>query len=751
MPTSSPLVGGKAKNLAILRSIPGISVPQFTVMPAALSIPECELIVASFLRDHPDTKEVAVRSSALGEDSKDASFAGMYATKLCVPACIDTIVAAVEEVRKGGADKAKVVAHYATKRGLGSSTSGIAVIVQEMVDAELSGVILSHSLDARDGYYLISTADGLGEAVASGSVNGQLIRVARGLRSNHLRERWIRELVVAMKRLERHFGSESLDVEFAFNKDMLYVLQCRPIATSTLTSVNKEDEGRLVDQLKSANSSIKTLFAGDVLGDMIDINPLELLGGNPSRLDISIFRYLFADTIVERVRRGMGYDPLDVGLIREVGGKPYVSLRASAFSFRPSGISTPAYEKMFAAYRDMLSANPGLQSRVEFAVFVMRYGEKLERVMDKALMPEHEKVVVREAFKRLDTTLASASDICKTSFAEYAPKYAEQTHCLSTGSLRRLLEHVASGTEMFVRVARLAFYWKNRFEEIYPGEDLNELLAGHIQSASSRLQTDMFLCREGHLAQAELVERYGHLRPGQFSVFGESYADDPSHYLFSRLQSACDQRIEKRSHPYENTSEFRNVVVFMQAREEAKFLFSQSLGAFVANLKSTLDARGVSYAEASRCRWPELEAILDNGTRPASEDDNSLPAVLPGVIIPGITDMRVIASGTSAPSYITRAVVKARVCVLENPSAHANVEGSIVLIPSADPGYDFLFHSGVVGIITKTGGPASHMCIRAVELQLPSCIGCGEQMYNRLSTAHSAVLDCQTGQVVVHE
>ncbi|MBA4319468.1 MAG: hypothetical protein C0412_13790, partial [Flavobacterium sp.] len=76
---------------------------------------------------------------------------------------------------------------------------------------------------------------------------------------------------------------------------------------------------------------------------------------------------------------------------------------------------------------------------------------------------------------------------------------------------------------------------------------------------------------------------------------------------------------------------------------------------------------------------------------------------------------------------------------------------TLVLLPNADPGYDFLFHSGAVGIITKVGGPASHMCIRAIELQMPACIGCGESVYQKLTTAHSSILDCSARQIIIFD
>ena len=175
--------------------------------------------------------------------------------------------------------------------------------------------------------------------------------------------------------LGNSFLGPSLDVEFAYADGNLYILQCRPITTSPVVLIRTEDEPRLMRQIKSLEAEVSRSFAGDALGDMIDINPLELLGSNPTKLDISIFKHMFADTIVEHVRREMGYDPLDVGLLRVVGEKPYVSLRASAFSFRPKGISTRTYEKIFQVYRRMLMTNSSLQSRVEFDVYAMSCGE----------------------------------------------------------------------------------------------------------------------------------------------------------------------------------------------------------------------------------------------------------------------------------------------------------------------------------------------------------------------------------------
>jgi phosphohistidine swiveling domain-containing protein len=95
----------------------------------------------------------------------------------------------------------------------------------------------------------------------------------------------------------------------------------------------------------------------------------------------------------------------------------------------------------------------------------------------------------------------------------------------------------------------------------------------------------------------------------------------------------------------------------------------------------------------------------------------------------------------SSPNFITSKKIQARI-VTETDFAEKTLCGKIAVVPSADPGYDFLFTKGIAGLITKYGGINSHMAIRCAELGLPAVIGCGERNYHTWSNADLLVLDC---------
>ena len=79
----------------------------------------------------------------------------------------------------------------------------------------------------------------------------------------------------------------------------------------------------------------------------------------------------------------------------------------------------------------------------------------------------------------------------------------------------------------------------------------------------------------------------------------------------------------------------------------------------------------------------------------------------------------------------------------------ADFKGKLVLIESADPGYDWLFSYSIAGLITAWGGANSHMAIRAGELNLPAVIGCGERLFKLWSNSQKLHVNCSNKTVII--
>ncbi len=124
-----------------------------------------EEILAAYDRIGEDAS-VAVRSSATAEDLPDASFAGQQETFLNV-----TRDDLLEKVRECWASLfTQRAIYYRQEQGFDHSAVDIAVVVQEMVDAEKSGVMFTSHPSTGAPTVTIEAAWGLGEAVVSGAV-----------------------------------------------------------------------------------------------------------------------------------------------------------------------------------------------------------------------------------------------------------------------------------------------------------------------------------------------------------------------------------------------------------------------------------------------------------------------------------------------------------------------------------------------------------------------------------------------------
>jgi pyruvate,water dikinase len=134
-------------------------------------------LTASYAKLGPDAG-VAVRSSGTAEDLEDASFAGMHDTYLDVRG-EDALVDAVRRCWASMWTERAVA--YRRDRGFDHRQASIAVVVQTMVSAEVSGVMFTgNPVNTATDEFMINASYGLGEAVVSGIVTPDQFVLAAG-------------------------------------------------------------------------------------------------------------------------------------------------------------------------------------------------------------------------------------------------------------------------------------------------------------------------------------------------------------------------------------------------------------------------------------------------------------------------------------------------------------------------------------------------------------------------------------------
>ncbi|SNZ15176.1 phosphoenolpyruvate synthase [Natronoarchaeum philippinense] len=225
---------------------------------------------------------VAVRSSATAEDLPDASFAGQQETFLNV-----TGEALVDRVRQCWASLfTERAIYYRQEQGFSHTDVDMAVVVQEMVAADKSGVMFTSHPSTGAAQSVIEAAWGLGEAVVSGVVTPDNYVVDRDGRAvldatvaektvMHVRDPETGETVETAvpddRRTERVLSADELDrlvaigervealydgpqdVEWAIEGDEIYLLQSRPI--TTIESDDADAAGATADGGASAQAS----------------------------------------------------------------------------------------------------------------------------------------------------------------------------------------------------------------------------------------------------------------------------------------------------------------------------------------------------------------------------------------------------------------------------------------------------------------------------------------------------------------
>ena len=326
---------------------PGVALSGPVVEAVASEDGDAIARVAAAIRDL--RAPLAVRSSAVDEDGKDASFAGQHLTLLNVPSAAEVPSALRDIWWSANSDSAIT---YRQRVGLFTRPS-VGVVIQTLLDPDVAGVMFTENPVTGADERVIEASWGLGEAVVAGLVipdtyrvdrSGQVLERTPGLKRTAIRclpdggtveEAVAPELTEKLSldddqleqmnrlalRCEEVYG-RGRDIEWAFADGTLYLLQCRAVTTSSSTSAKVPDP-----------------VVESVAGDPLEIMPAVPLFAGLDRAEAEQVAHLFkvrrfaaGETVIREGSGGAAFFLIDSGEATvSIGGVERASLGAGDY------------------------------------------------------------------------------------------------------------------------------------------------------------------------------------------------------------------------------------------------------------------------------------------------------------------------------------------------------------------------------------------------------------------------------------
>ena len=742
--------------------------------------------VLNKVRGKFSNSKLVVRSSAKGEDSFNYSNAGGYDSVLNV-STDDEFFSAVN----------RVIGSYGQL-----AEPDEQILVQPMVEnVTISGVVFTRTLaDGAPWYSINYDVNGNTEAITSGeSKDHQTLIIRRGklpgaVKSQHPA---LSSLLKCVQEIEHLLLFDELDIEFAIdNHGIVFILQVRPIAVQRC-----EDRLNDSDYQKALNSAHKKWIqksvaaphlpgnAPQIYGNMPDWNPAEIIGTAPGALSKSLYKFLIMDDIWAIQRSEYGYrDVRPSPLLHTFLGQPYVDVRASFASFIPANLQEDLAGKLLEFYVQRLVNNQELHDKIEFEVVPTCLTTNFKKW---ANILENEGGFVSEEIKALYAGLQritnvaferTANDI--QSLSILSDRFNAVKSLAGLSDFEKLNIILADcrrfGTLPFAHLARSGFVAVTLLKDAVASKTISregfEGFMSTIRTVSHEITEDAYRVKEGQNSWELFVEKYGHLRPGTYEITSKKYADAPEHFLQPIVENSrkTHEHDTKQQWDSEKSKFFEAlsnlglpsdeiaVETFLRSaiegRELSKFLFTKNLSAVLDLIVSIGENFGIPTSDLSDIPLQEIQRLEDMQCfkseaqmmlteRAKLERYNTKIAMASQLppILSKADDFDFFTLSSDSPNFIgSDAVTAMCVQVTDQPT---DLNGKIAIIPQADPGYDWLFGQGIVGLVTQYGGANSHMAIRSAEFGLPAAIGVGANRYSKLSEAQ--LIELSPGSKIV--
>ena len=699
---------------------------------------------------------VAVRSSATAEDLPEAAFAGQQDTYLNILGQD----ALLDAVRRGWASlwTDRAIA-YRARQGLDQPTVKLAVVVQQMVQAEAAGVMFTVNpvTGARD-ELLVDANPGLGEAVVSGLVTPDHFVLKRRRRGVRITERRLgrREVVVrslatggtehvtpettaprqalpdqALRRLatlgmavERHFGVPQ-DIEWAWADGTLHLLQARPITA-------------LPDPMPRPNPIVR--MAAGIFSEITAVRPYPM--------DVAVWDPALFSAISPMLNElGLGVRPIsdlfaeEEGVVTGISGKfpVYPTWRMLG---TPMRLLRNARRYDSAQWR----ADPDLQAALARA-------RALEARSLRELEWESLLATLEEAAR---IPIAVAGEPRRRYFPRAAIAAAKLRGMLAMMGRPDRLTALLSGVETKTiesnrALESLACDIRSdaSLEEFFSSHEPDELWEALNESPSGRSFKQRF---------DSFLDQYGHREAAVGTAYEPTWKDAPEVVLgllkglaqseprpSTRTLEWEEARDEVLAHPFMRFPVLRSHVMkllsdarwLLQIREDTHFYMTlalpisrrtlleigrrlQELGA----LQQPEDVFHLKLAELPQ-RWApsaqkveELQSLV-TGRKQRRAELAGKPLVDPRLFKRTESDANVLVSGMGG----SPGVVEGTVCIVRDGSEFGKLRpGDVLVAPFTNPAWTPLFQRAVA-VVVDSGGAASHAAIVAREYGIPAVMG----------------------------
>ena len=716
---------------------------------------------------------IIIRSSAQDEDNYSNSNAGKYDSVI--------IKNLNSEKIKNGLKKLFVKL---------KSEKDLVIFQKLLLEPEIFGVVFTRDINSNAPYYVINfDKSKKTNLITSGkkSVSQQTLNI---LKKSSFIPKEFKQLINIINKIEKVFKNDRLDIEFAIKKKKVFIFQVRPLKKSK--NINEVFFYSVIINLEK---KIQKILARDpslsgrknILSNMSDWNPAEMIGSKPTKLSYSLYSELITDKVWAEQRKLYNYKYVSPNrLMLDLAGSPYIDLRTDFNSFLPANLDLKTENKAIDFFIKKLQKNPELHDKIEFDIVPTCFNFSTKNYIKKFLSLKEQKIYI-EKLKDINRNIINDNNqnIFKNDIQRIAilDKRLEEFKKEKISSIQKIFFLIDLcknyGTLPFSGIARSAFIATSILRDLQKKSLLSEQdlvnFYSNVNTITNELNSDLSRLESNKIKKKDFLKKFGHLRPSTYSISSKNYREGFDFYFSNKKNSKTTKNLGKQSFGRDSIKKinallfkerlrinFNQLIKFaaeaIKQREYSKYIFTKAIDEIFSSLKVLGKELKINSNDLEHISIKTILEAYNNLSveklglllKKEISKNKKYYKVSSSIKLPDVIgsqkDVLFHYETQATGNFVTNLKVNGKIKILNKKNMQntkVKLDNQIIFIENADPGFDFIFYHNIKGLVTKYGGSNSHMAIRCMELGIPAVIGLGEKKYDFFSKQINIQIDCQ--------